>query len=137
MRIEIAFFLGGTARTAWDQSMSSGAASGSLPTAAAISSSVPLPTLPRSRERVGRGGQSVRLRARLVSAACVLDCFSFIALLARTFRCLFVSFRFQIFVDVSIFSCNTYCANYLFKLTNDYIYLCIYKHARSQGFDLR
>src|SRR6266436_4780939 len=40
MRIEIAFFLGGTTRTAWDQSISSGAASGSPRTAAAISSSV-------------------------------------------------------------------------------------------------
>src|SRR5258708_22300884 len=40
MRIEIAFFRGGTTRTAWDQSISSDAASESSRTAAAISLSV-------------------------------------------------------------------------------------------------
>src|SRR5436190_18569002 len=40
MRIEIAFFLGGVTRTASDQSISMGAASGSFATALAMSSSV-------------------------------------------------------------------------------------------------
>src|SRR5262249_35566287 len=54
---------------------------GSLATAA-ISSSVPLSTLPRSWGRVERGCQSVRVLPRLEPMECVLECFTFTPVLA-------------------------------------------------------